>query len=173
MAFTKREKYIGMGLLGLGVLFGIDRFALTPYLEAHAQAKLAKKGRDWIAADPSEAASQVGDAIKALATGGDCNLNVSLFNIGQPLDDKFQFKKIVYTIDVEGRQEGLARLLSRIEWMPLLRVEEVRVEEAGQSRPKGELKMHLNLWLLCPPQPAPKPEPAKPAPAAAAKGSRT
>lgn len=173
MVISKRERYIGIGVVAAIGLLIVDRYALTPYAERsqalHKErealtlkqksadvtfAARRKLQSDWTAIskymkhDSSEAEGQARTALRECAEASGVSLGE--VNADRPITGQDGFRIINLRVNVTGRMATISRMLWHLETMPIpLRIASVDIT----SRPENsdELRMEMTITTLAAP----------------------
>ncbi|HEY2588204.1 MAG TPA: GspMb/PilO family protein [Tepidisphaeraceae bacterium] len=170
MAMTKRERTYGAVLLAACAVFGLDRLALTPYLDYRNSLVEARRTKD---AALAEGRQTLRDArrLRVKLAGMDRSLGAEpsaaegqLLRLLQEAEQQtgvsgasFQrtntieehgFTRLAFQVTATGRMPAVALLMYRLETAPI----PLRVDDA-QFHPKqengDELQIHLTVSTLC------------------------
>jgi hypothetical protein len=170
MAMTRRERTFGAVVLAACAAFGLDRLALTPYLDYRASLIASRQAKD---ATLAEGRQTLRDArhLRVKLAGMDASLSAApsaaegqLVRLLQEAEQQagvsgasFQrsntieehgFTRLAFQVTATGRMPAVALLMYRMETAPIpLRVDDAQFhpkQENGQ-----ELQVHLVVSTLC------------------------
>lgn len=178
MAFTKRERWVGIGTVAAIALFGIDRFVVTPYetrMDELAKARETASGqlsdaalvfsnqrraeKIWKAlqeggleVNASQAESQALHSL--LAWAEESGVTLTALKPERPTQEG-SFDVISFDVTGNGSMRTISRMLWSLETARIpLRLNEVRIKPRKDDT--DDLSVSVNVSALCEP-----PEPGK------------